>query len=86
MALYIADSQTSELAEELSKLLGTTKTDAVRRALREELARQKRKANFEAGMQKIQAVIEESSQLLDENKMTQKEMDEWLYDENGLPR
>lgn len=40
MPLYVKDPQVDELAARLMTLLGTNKTDAVRRALQNEIARQ----------------------------------------------
>lgn len=40
MPLYVKDPQVDALAAELMTLLGTSKTDAVRRALQNEIARQ----------------------------------------------
>lgn len=40
MPLYVKDPQVDALATHLMTLLGTSKTDAVRRALRNEIARQ----------------------------------------------
>jgi antitoxin VapB len=85
MALYIADPKTAEMAEELSRLWGTSKTDAVRRALREELAREKRKATVEERLESMQAVIRETSALLKGIRYNRKEADDWLYDETGVP-
>ena len=40
MPLYVKDPQVDALAAQLMALLGTSKTDAVRRALQNEIARQ----------------------------------------------
>jgi antitoxin VapB len=44
MALHIADAEVSRLASALAKLERTTKTEAVRRALRKSLAERRREA------------------------------------------
>ena len=44
MALHIADAEVSRLASALAKLDRTTKTEAVRRALRQTLAERRREA------------------------------------------
>jgi antitoxin VapB len=44
MALHIADAEVSRLASALAKLERTTKTEAVRRALRQTLAERRREA------------------------------------------
>jgi hypothetical protein len=44
MALHIADAEVSRLATALAKLEHTTKTEAVRRALRRTLAERRREA------------------------------------------
>lgn len=85
MPLYIADPKTAELAEELSKILGTTKTEAVRRALSAEVKRLKNEAT---GEERIKRILETSRQMAEQllsPRMTQDEIDDWLYDENGLP-
>lgn len=56
MALHVADPEVTDLMSEYVKLTGMSKTEALRRLLREALKHQKRKqskANFEHVAQRI---------------------------------
>ncbi len=44
-SLYIKDEQTNALVDQLARLRGTSKTEAVRRAVEAELIRDRRKAS-----------------------------------------
>ena len=48
MPLYVKDPQVDALADELTALKGSTKTEAVREALRKEIARTKAKPDLVA--------------------------------------
>ena len=85
MPLYIADPETSRLADELSQLTGATKTKAVHDALEAELRRIKRQAGAAQRYERIISVAKEFSAQLTAPAPTQQEMDEFLYDEKGLP-
>lgn len=85
MPLYIADSETSRLADELSQLTGTTKTKAVHDALQAELERIKRQMDAAQRYERIMSVAKEASARLKGPAPTQEEMDNFLYDEKGLP-
>ena len=94
--LNIKDAEASRLAHELAELTGESKTEAVRKALRDRLEREKveRKAldaataaekrrefgKVWAKIQKIQERVKKRG--LIENMLT----DDDLYDERGLPR
>ena len=85
MALSIRDPETDRLARELARLTGESMTGAIRAALQERLAREKRRreADIERRRQAINAIVERFASLpvLDDRS------DEEIlgYDENGLP-
>jgi hypothetical protein len=94
--LNIKDAETTRLVRELAKMTGETKTEAVRKALRERLEREKaeralrnargteeKRREFErvwANIKKIQEDVRRRG--LVENMLT----DDDLYDENGMPK
>ena len=60
MALYIADAEVSRLATALAKLERTTKTEAVRRALRQTLADRQREAKRRGFREFAQGLVAEA--------------------------
>jgi antitoxin VapB len=83
--MNIKDEAVIAEAKALAELLGTTATDAVRRAVRDRLARE-RVMRDEAKRQKyeaIMAIAREASKLVPPG-VTSDHSD--LYDEHGLPR
>ena len=94
--LNIKDAETTRLARELAEMTGETQTEAVRKALRERLEREKaerasrdartadeKRREFERVWTKIKKIQEDVRHYgLAENMLT----DDDLYDENGLPR
>ncbi len=94
--LNIKDAEATRLARELAELTGESQTEAVRKALRERLEREKaereslaartakeKRREFEKAWAKIQKIQEEVRRLgLADNMLT----DDDLYDENGLPK
>jgi antitoxin VapB len=94
--LNIKDAETTRLARELAEMTGETQTEAVRKALRERLEREKaerasrdartteeKRREFErvwAKIQKIQQRVRRRG--LSENMLT----DDDLYDGRGLPK
>jgi|ERR1700683_203404 antitoxin VapB len=94
--LNIKDVETTRLVRELTDLTGETQTEAVRKAVRERLDREKaeresneartaeqKRREFEKVWAKIQKIQERVRRLgLAENMLT----DDDLYDENGLPK
>jgi antitoxin VapB len=93
--LNIKDAETTRLARELAEMTGETQTEAVRKALRERLEREKaerasrdartadeKRREFERVWTKIKKIQEDVRRRgLAENMLT----DDDLYDENGLP-
>jgi len=94
--LNIKDAEATRLARELADLTGESQTEAVRKALRERLEREKaertatdtrtaaaKRREFEKVWAKIQKIQADVRRLrLAENMLT----DDDLYDENGLPK
>ncbi len=83
MALNIRNRETEELAQELASLTGETKTEAVRRALRDQLVRLQRERKGRRLTDELDeiALLCASLPVLDPRPA-----DEILgYDENGLP-
>jgi hypothetical protein len=80
MALHIADSEVSSLATEFAKLEGTTKTEALRRLLRDTVAERK-KQEKRAGFLELTEKISEQARRERIKPVTKKEMDElWGMD------
>ena len=85
MALSIRDGETDRLARELAGLTGETKTQAIRTALEERLARERRarSARDRERFERIVALIDEYALL---PVLDDRPADEILgYDERGLP-
>ena len=94
--LNIKDAEATRLVRELTELTGETQTEAVRKALRERLQRERaereshaartaeeKRRDVEKALAKIRIIQEEVQRLgLVENMLT----DDDLYDENGLPK
>jgi antitoxin VapB len=94
--LNIKDAEATRLARELADLTGESQTEAVRKALRERLDReksereaddarsaQKKRREFEKVWAKIQKIQERVRRRgLSKNMLT----DDDLYDANGLPK
>ncbi|MGC1780219.1 MAG: type II toxin-antitoxin system VapB family antitoxin [Xanthobacteraceae bacterium] len=94
--LNIKDAEATRLARELAELTGESQTEAVRRALRERLEREKAdrdahrartaeesRREFERVWPEIQKIQEEVRRLGFTDAML---TDDDLYDENGLPK
>ncbi len=84
MALHIADSEVSRLAGDLAKLGNTTKTEALRRVLREAVKAKQVSAKRE-GFQEFALRIAADAREKKVQPVTKKEMDDlWGMDElNG---
>ena len=85
--MNIKDEALIAEAKELAALLGTSATGAVREAMRERLARERRERDVE---RRTQAILEAARRLREAaggRLMSNAELDEFLYDpETGLPR
>ncbi len=84
MALNIRNPETERLAEDLAKLAGETKTEAVTKALRERLARVRRERARRPLAEELDRIATHCASLpvLD----TRTAEDILGYDDNGLPR
>jgi antitoxin VapB len=84
MALSLKDEETDRLAREVASLTGESLTEAVRRALAERLARERRKRGEVAGLaSRLDALALEGAALPD---LDRRGADEIIgYDEHGLP-
>ena len=85
MALSIRDPDTDRLARELAKITGESMTEAIRVALEQRLAREKRRrgADLERRRARINAIVERFAKLPVLDDRTPEEI--LGYDENGLP-
>jgi antitoxin VapB len=84
MALNIRNREAEQLAEELARLTGASKTQAVTQALRERLARLKRRASG----RRLAAELDEIARHCASLPLLDTRSDEEIlgYDEHGLPR
>lgn len=83
MGLSIKNDETERLVRELAKQRGIGVTTAITLAVSNELAKTPPKKDFEkinATVREIQARVAARGGL-----PSMKEMDDWLYDEDGLP-
>jgi len=74
MALHIADTEVSALVAEFAKMEGTTKTEALRRLLREAVAERKKRAK-RAGFRELAESIAEQARREGVRPVTKEEMD-----------
>ena len=83
MALNIRNREAESLAEDLAKLTGETKTEAVTRALRARLDRVRREKNSRRLADELDDIAKQCASLV---LLDERHEDEILgYDENGLP-
>lgn len=83
MALNIRNRETEELAQQLASLTGETKTEAVRRALRDQLVRLQRERK---GRRLVDELDEIALRCASLPVLDPRPADEILgYDESGLP-
>ncbi len=84
MAINIRHPEVEELAETLARLTGETKTEAVRRALQDRLARLRRERTHRPLADELDAIARECAALPVRDR---RPADEILgYDEHGMPR
>ncbi len=84
MALNVRSEETEELAEALAKLTGETKTEAVRKALRDRLDRVRRERAGSRLADELDVIAEHCASLPVRDPRTAEEI--LGYDEHGLPR
>lgn len=81
MGLNIKNSETERLIQELAKATGQTLTGAITEAVREKLDRVRRRGLAE----RLMEIGREAASRMTEEERTFN-YDDWLYDENGLPK
>ena len=84
MGLNIKNEETCRLAGELARLTGESKTGAITLALRERLAREKRRRNADALARELHAIGRRCAGLVGPGPSATEHGDA-LYDEQGLP-
>jgi len=83
LALNIRNPETEKLAEEVARLTGETKTEAVRRALKDRLARLRRDSTGRALADELDRIALRCASL---PVLDRRPADEILgYDEDGVP-
>jgi antitoxin VapB len=82
MPLNIKDAETDQLVRQLAAMTGEKITDAVKNAVREKLARELRRRERNS-LDRIRAIVRayQAKPVVDERAL-----EEFLYDERGLPR
>jgi antitoxin VapB len=81
MGLNIKNSETERLIQELAEATGQTLTGAITEAVREKLDRVRRRGLAE----RLMEIGREAASRMTEEERTFN-YDDWLYDENGLPK
>lgn len=87
MQLNLKDPETNAMVERLSMVTGTSKAGAVKEAVRDKLALvdRLREEDIQRRMAEVRGLTAQIRSRLPNPLPTQKEMDDWIYDENGLP-
>ena len=85
MGLNIKNDETCLLARDLARLTGETMTGAITVALRERLAREKRRRDRDARIEELLAIGERCADSLEPGPSATEHGD-FLYDDHGLPR
>ncbi|MGF1618953.1 MAG: type II toxin-antitoxin system VapB family antitoxin [Acidimicrobiia bacterium] len=80
MALSIKNEKADELARELARLTGKSITEAIVLALEGEVARRRNKTDIGAALKSL------SEELAKYPVLDDRDPDEILYDEHGLPK
>ncbi len=83
MSMNIKNPETHRLAAELSRLTGESMTKAVTQALRERLARERRRRDKGKMVDEIMAIGRRCAALPERDARS---ADEILYDEQGMPK
>ncbi len=84
MGLNIKNDETCLLARDLARLTGETMTGAITVALRERLAREKRRRDLDAGIDDLLAIGRRCSRSLEPGPSAIEHGD-LLHDDRGLP-
>jgi len=84
MSLNIKNERTHALVRELATLTGMSQTEAVEDSVRRRLDELKNDADHERRVERILALGAEISRHVDAR--SREDVNDWLYDENGLPK
>ncbi|MGI5127764.1 type II toxin-antitoxin system VapB family antitoxin [Pseudonocardia sp. CA-107938] len=86
MSLNIKNEETHRLARELAELTGESITEAVTRALKERLSRERN--SEDRSKERAEAILAMGREIAARMPPEWRTMDvdEYLYDENGLPK
>lgn len=87
MQLNLKDPETTAMVGRLSETIGVSKARAVKEAVREKLARvdKDREADFERRLAELRKLTAQIRARLPTPLPTQAELDDWMYDDDGLP-
>jgi antitoxin VapB len=83
MSLNIKSPEAHGLAAELARLTGESMTKAVTEAIRERLEREKRKRDEDKLFTDLMEIVEQCAAY---PRRDDRSLEEFLYDERGLPR
>jgi antitoxin VapB len=83
MTLNIKSPEAHQLAAELARLTGESMTKAVTEAIRERLERERRKRNEDKLFAELMDIAEQCAGY---PRADDRSLEEFLYDERGLPR
>ena len=83
MSLNIKSPEAHELAAELARLTGESMTRAVTEAIRERLEREKRKRDEDKLFAELMEIADQCAAY---PRRDDRSLEEFLYDERGLPR
>ncbi len=88
MQLNIKDRETHELVTRLAEATGQSRSRAVKDAVRARLAEVEvaREAEIAARIARGRDLAAQMRAKMPKPLPTQKELDDWMYDEDGLPR
>lgn len=85
MSLNIKNDETCQLADDLARMTGETKTGAITVALRERLERERRRRGADARLREMRTIAKRCSKLMGPGTPSIDHGD-MLYDEQGLPK
>ena len=85
MSLNIKNEEACQLAGELARLTGETMTGAITVALKERLAREKRRRDVDARVRELHAIGQRCAKLMGEGASSLEHGD-LLYEKRGLPK
>ncbi len=86
MQMNIKNPEACRMAQQLAAATGKSVTAVVTEALAEKVAQLARERSLDERRARVDALIDSIRADLIAPLPTQAELDDWLYDENGLPR